>query len=205
MEGTIAEIRLFAGSFSPKNWNYCAGQVLNIRSNTALFSLLGVTYGGDGSTTFMLPDLRGRVAIGAGQGPGLTMRTLGQMGGSPSASLTVAEMPAHTHAVGAGGTTRLSGAVNVAMAVNNSTGPLTAASGNFLGVEQSGNFVYETSPSGSDTLNANAMSVTSSALNVNLSSLQIGTVGQGLPYNTMQPYMGMPYIICCYGVFPSRS
>ena len=72
MEGTIGEIRLFASNFAPKNWAYCAAQVVQIRANTALFSILGSTYGGDGSTTFMLPDLQGRVAVGAGQGAGLT-------------------------------------------------------------------------------------------------------------------------------------
>lgn len=205
MEGTIAEIRLFAGNFSPKNWSYCAGQVLNISSNTALYSILGITYGGNGTTNFALPDLRGRVAIGAGQGPGLSLRQLGETGGSATTSLTLAQMPAHTHAVAAGGTTRLSGSVNAVMAVNNSTGALPDASGNFLGVEQSGSFLYETTPSGTDTLNAAAITVTTSNLNVNLSSLQVGITGQGIPYSNLQPYTGMPYIICIYGTYPSRN
>jgi microcystin-dependent protein len=99
MEGTIAEVRLFASNFAPKNWLYCQGQIMPISQNTAMFSLLGTTYGGNGQTTFGLPNLKDSVAIGAGQGPGLTYRALGEAGGSNAVSLLQPQMPAHTHAV----------------------------------------------------------------------------------------------------------
>jgi microcystin-dependent protein len=93
----LGEIRIFAGNFAPTGWAICDGSLLPISQNTALFSLLGTMYGGDGRTTFGLPDLRGRVPIGAGQGSGLTNRTQGEMGGEESHVLTVPEIPSHTH------------------------------------------------------------------------------------------------------------
>ena len=97
----IGEVRLFAGNFAPRNWALCDGQLLPINQNQALFSILGTTYGGDGRTNFGLPDLRGRVPIHEGSGPGLTPRTLGQKGGAEAHVLTVQEMPAHTHTLNA--------------------------------------------------------------------------------------------------------
>src|SRR5690349_7266038 len=99
MEGTIAEIRMFAGNFAPRNWAFCSGQLMSIASNTALFSLLGTTYGGNGVTTFALPDLRGRQPVGTGQGPGLTNRILGEISGTETATLLITQLPAHTHTV----------------------------------------------------------------------------------------------------------
>ena len=93
----VGEIRLFPFSFAPKGWALCEGQVLSISQNTALFSLLGTTYGGDGRTTFALPDLRGRVAISSGQGSGLGMYPLGEFGGTETVSLAESQMPAHNH------------------------------------------------------------------------------------------------------------
>ena len=100
-EPFIGEIRMFAGTFAPRGWAFCDGQLLAISGNEALFSLLGTTYGGDGRTTFALPDLRGRVAIHPGQGPGLSNYTQGQIGGVESNTLTVSQMPSHTHSVNA--------------------------------------------------------------------------------------------------------
>src|SRR5438067_3503009 len=90
---------MFAGNFAPKNWAFCAGQILPIAQNTALFSLIGTTFGGNGQTTFALPDLRGRYPIGAGQGPGLANYDLGQVGGTENITLTIGNMPAHSHTV----------------------------------------------------------------------------------------------------------
>lgn len=101
MDEFIAIVKIFAGNFAPRGWMFCQGQILSIAQNTALFSLLGTTYGGNGQTTFALPDLRGRAPIGQGQGPGLSNYVLGQTGGLESATLTQANLPAHSHTVNA--------------------------------------------------------------------------------------------------------
>ncbi len=96
-EPFIAEVRIFSGNFAPRNWAFCNGQLLPINQNQALFSLLGTTYGGDGQTTFALPNLQGRMPMHAGQGPGLSNRQLGEVGGTASVTLTAAQMPQHSH------------------------------------------------------------------------------------------------------------
>jgi microcystin-dependent protein len=102
-EPFIGEIRLFPYDFPPRGWAFCHGQLLSIAQNTALFALLGTTYGGDGRITFALPDLRGRVAVSSGEGPGLSAYELGGVGGVESVTLTEGEMPIHTHQVSANG------------------------------------------------------------------------------------------------------
>lgn len=94
----LGEIRTFAGNFAPRGWALCQGQLLPISQNDALFSLLGTTYGGDGQTTFALPNLAGRIALHQGAGPGLSPRTIGEAGGSEAVSLANQEMPVHNHA-----------------------------------------------------------------------------------------------------------
>jgi microcystin-dependent protein len=96
-EPFIAEIRIFAGNFAPRGWAFCNGQLLPIAQNTALFSIIGTTYGGDGRTTFALPNLKGRAPMHAGSGPGLASRTLGQKAGAETVALTEQQMPSHTH------------------------------------------------------------------------------------------------------------
>jgi microcystin-dependent protein len=96
-EPFIAEVRIFAGNFAPRGWAFCDGQLLPISQNTALFSLIGTTYGGDGRTTTQLPDLRGRTPMHAGRGPGLTDRRLGQRGGSEAITVTETQIPNHDH------------------------------------------------------------------------------------------------------------
>jgi microcystin-dependent protein len=95
----LAEIMIFGGNFAPRGWAFCDGQIMSIAQNTALFSLLGTTFGGNGQTTFALPDLRGRVPLHAGSGPGLSNYSLGEMGGQQSVTLTTSQMPAHNHPV----------------------------------------------------------------------------------------------------------
>jgi microcystin-dependent protein len=181
MEGTIGEIRMFAGNFAPRTWAFCNNQIISIATNTALFSILGTTYGGNGQTTFALPDFRGRVAVGTGQGPGLANITLGQLSGSPSVTLTIGNMPAHTHA--------LTGTVNETANNDNSglvsdpTGKRLGASGNLF-TNQSGDLVNMAPP---------------------VSTLAIGVTGGSQPFSIMPPYLGMNYIICLQGIFPSRN
>lgn len=97
----VGEVRLFAGNFAPLNWAFCQGQLLPIAEFDTLFNLIGTTYGGDGVSTFALPDLRGRVPIHSGQGPGLSPRTLGSQGGSEAVTLGAQHMPAHSHVLNA--------------------------------------------------------------------------------------------------------
>lgn len=101
VETFLGEIRMFAGNFAPTGWAFCQGQLLPIAQNQALFSLLGTTYGGDGRTSFALPDLRGRVPVGFGQGPGLSNRVIGDQFGSELVTLNINQMPSHYHTVNA--------------------------------------------------------------------------------------------------------
>ena len=182
MEGMIGEVRLFAGSFAPKNWSYCQGQIIAIASNTALFSILGTTYGGNGTTTFALPDLQSRVCIGAGQGPGLPNYGLGQKAGFENVTLNVAQMPAHVHT----GTGTLSPFV--------STGPgdETNPNGGYLANGAPAGDIYSGGPA-----NAN---IGSSTVNVT-----VANTGGNQPHSNISPVLGMNYVICCYGIFPSRG
>ena len=100
-EPFLAEIRIFAGNFAPRGWAFCDGQLMPVSQNTALFSLIGTTYGGDGRTTTALPNLKGRAPMHPGRGPGLTSRRLGQHGGAEMVTLTEAQMPNHTHTANA--------------------------------------------------------------------------------------------------------
>jgi microcystin-dependent protein len=100
----IGEITMFGGNFAPRGWAFCDGQLLAISTNSALFSLLGTTYGGDGRTTFGLPDLRGRMPLHQGSGPGLTRRNLGQRNGTENHTLSIPELPSHGHSIGVSST-----------------------------------------------------------------------------------------------------
>jgi microcystin-dependent protein len=178
MEGYIAEIRMFAGNFAPRGWAFCQGQILSIAQNTALFALLGTTFGGNGQTTFALPDFRGRVAVGTGQGPGLPSVNLGQMAGSPTHTLIITEMPAHNHQING----NAGGLANNANPGGNTLGIGVVASGN-----APVNMYNTAAPTG--PLNAQTC----------------GIAGGSQPHNIMQPYLGMNYIICLEGIFPSRN
>jgi microcystin-dependent protein len=170
-EGFIGEVRMFAGTFAPKNWAFCEGQILSIASNSALFSLLGTTYGGNGTTTFALPDLRGRVPIHAAQGPGLGFYTLGEKGGTETNTLTVAQLPAHNHSV-----------FGVA-SVGNQNSP-------------SGNLPADTKLLDKEYSNGTA--------STSMNPAMIGQTGGNQPVNNIQPYLGINFIICLYGVYPAR-
>lgn len=127
-EPFIGEIRAFGFNFAPRGWATCDGQLLGISPNTALFSLLGTTYGGNGQTTFALPDLRGRVPIHAGQGPGLSPYTQGQVGGTEAVTLGTGELPAHSHGVRAASQANSIRPLNAVLAPVASSGFSTYAS-----------------------------------------------------------------------------
>jgi microcystin-dependent protein len=179
MESFIAAIILFAGNFQPRSWAFCSGQILSIAQNTALFSLLGTTFGGNGQTTFALPDLRGRTPIGFGQGPGLSNYSLGELGGSQTHTLIQTEMPAHIHtvtmqAVSSNGNTSTPGTnTYLARVVDSRTTPINAYS----------------------TAAPDVASVGGST----------SVTGGNQPHNNMQPYLAMNYIICLEGIYPSRN
>jgi microcystin-dependent protein len=171
----VAEIRIFTGNFAPKGWALCDGQLMPISQNTALFSLLGTTYGGDGKSTFALPNLQGCAPMHAGQGPGLSQRFLGETGGEQSVTLLQTEMPAHAHsAQGSTGSDQVSPSNNA------------WASGQKLG----GGNIY--APSGAQT-------------NVQMNPFALSIAGGNLPHNNMPPYLGLTFILAMQGVFPPRS
>jgi microcystin-dependent protein len=180
MEGYIAQILLFAGNFAPRNWAYCDGSIIAIQTNTALFSLLGTTYGGNGTTTFALPDLRGRVAVGTGNGPGLTPRTLGEVGGTETVTLTLGQLPAHIHPATA------AVSVGVSSAGANSDDP----DGSLL--TTTGSAFYTT---GAPTGHLGGVSA----------SVTVGIAGSNQPVNIQSPYLALNYVICMFGIFPSRN
>jgi microcystin-dependent protein len=171
----VAEIRIFAGNFAPKGWALCDGQLLPISQNTALFSLLGTTYGGDGKSNFALPNLQGCAPMQAGQGPGLSLRDLGETGGEQTVTLLQTEMPAHSH------TAQGSTGSDQTTPVNNAW-----ASGAKLG---GGNLYVPTNP----------------PTNVQMNPFATSIAGGNLPHNNMPPFLGLTFIIALQGVFPARS
>jgi len=197
MEGTIGEIRLFAGTFDPRNWAYCDGRLLSISSNTALFSILGTTYGGNGSTTFGLPDFRGRVAVGAGSGPGLSYVQLGQMSGTETVTLLSTQLPAHTHTATAGTGGSGTATLNAVTANGNTQSP----SGNYLAGSRSASVASYTASGTTAAMNAGSITLS----NITAGAPTIGITGGSQPHSNMQPYLGINYIICVEGIFPSRN
>lgn len=177
----LGDIVIFAGNFAPRGWALCNGQLLPISQNTALFSILGTTYGGDGRTTFGLPDLRGRIAIHEGTGPGLSTRNLGAKFGSEIETLTINQLPSHNHP--ASSTTEI--------AVNTSAGE-----------EGIGNGQHATSH-----LNAfNTTATDNKYLGSNSSTVSTaGNTGGNQSHTNVQPSLALHYIIALQGTFPSRN
>lgn len=204
MEGTMSEIRLFAGDFAPKSWSMCNGSLIAISTNQALFALLGTTYGGNGVQTFGLPDLRGRTAVGTGQGAGLSYYTLGEMNGVNSVSLLSSQMPQHTHTATAGASTGQSGGTATLKAVN--AGGQASPTGNYLGVDDSGAgaSTYATGGTGTPVAMNSGSLVTSNGL-VSAPSVAVAINGSSQPHNNTMPSLALNYIICIYGIFPSRN
>jgi microcystin-dependent protein len=131
-EPFLAEVRIFPYNFAPRGWAFCNGQILPINQNTALFSLLGTTYGGNGTTTFALPNLQSRTPVGIGQGPGLSDYTLGEIGGVETVTLTPAQLPPHTHSLGASSDPATSGIPGSTMALATADQPVYAPAQNLV-------------------------------------------------------------------------
>jgi len=198
MDGYMAEIRLFAGNFAPRNWHFCDGSLLPINQYQALYSLIGNTYGGDGRTNFALPDLRGRVPISAGRGPGLSNYVRGQMGGEERHTLNINEMPSHTH----NGTAH--------------THPQTAHTHPANASEeasQEGPSDGFWAPSGEEaygnssdiTMNANAVGSGGDGNTGSGGNEPTSSTGGNQAHNNMQPYLSLNYIICLEGMYPDRN
>lgn len=173
----MAQIIWFAGDFAPKYWAICNGQLLSISTNTALFSLLGTTYGGDGRTTFGLPDFRGRLPVGAGSGKGLTPISLGEISGTENTTLLPSNLPSHAHGL------------QLKVATTSSGGSTDEVDQNILARITSSDYA--------------PISSANSALAG--TSLSFEPAGNSQPFSNMKPYVCINAIICLYGVFPSRN
>lgn len=176
MEGYLAQIIMFAGDFAPRFWAFCQGQLLPIQQNAALFSLLGTTYGGNGTTNFALPDFRGRSPIGVGQGNGLSNVVLGEAAGQQQVTLSLSNLPAHTH----------TGTLSVAATSNPATTDEAAGA----------------IPAGGQALFAAGATATSTMGGV---TATIGNTGGNQPISIRQPYIVTNFVICLSGIFPSRN
>ncbi|MGP9820161.1 phage tail protein [Salinarimonas sp. NSM] len=191
METYIATILIWAPNFAPRAWAYCAGQLMAISQNTALFSLLGTTYGGDGQTTFGLPDLRSRVPIGAGmgQGPGLSDYRLGVKGGVERVTLTQIDMPMHSHS-----------AQGEVVVYNTPGTEHDAQPGSVLasGVYSDGRDTFPVT----NYAQAAGARVTLAQQSV---SVQVGNAGGSQSHENRMPFEGLSFIIALYGIFPSRG
>jgi microcystin-dependent protein len=170
----LAEIRMFGGNFAPTGWALCNGQLIPISQNTALFSLLGTNYGGDGRSTFALPNLMGMAPMQQGQGPGLSDRLLGETSGVPSVTLLTSQMPAHTHQVNA-----------------------VDASGD---VTTPGNAVWASAMLG----RAGTNMYSDAAPNQMMTPMTTAITGGSQPHNNMPPYLCVSFIIALQGIFPQR-
>ena len=169
------EIRMFGGDYAPPGWHKCDGSLLSVNTYQLLFSLLGTAYGGDGVKTFGIPDLRGRIPVGQGLGPGMTNRVMGQAFGSEDVALTQAQLPAHSHTF----------AATKAQAV------LPSPANAFFGAQTDNDKIYTQAKSG----------------NV-LAAMAAATVipeGGSQPHNNRMPSLGITYIICLEGSYPTRN
>ena len=182
-ECTLGDIKMFAGNFAPRNYMLAQGQTLSIAQNQSLYSLFGTQYGGDGRTTFSLPDLRGRAPMGVGSGSGLTPRTQGQKLGTESYRITAQQTPSHTH-----------GAVTqTALRATDAGGTVSGASGAALADD------------GSDSTYQTSAPNTTLAVGAATSTTTLGQTGGDGGVNNMQPSLAINYIVCISGIFPSRS
>ena len=189
----VGSIHIFGFNFPPVGFAACNGQLLSLSQNTALFSLLGITYGGNGQTVFQLPDLRGRVPIHMGQGPGLPTYVIGEVAGTPSVTITPTQMPIHTH-----GFTGTGSGLN-ALTVKATT--QTPAAGSMLGRSN------DTSPAAAQPLiyvPAGTAGQTAALGGLTVAGT-IAQTGGSQPLPIMQPYLALNFCIALTGIFPSRN
>lgn len=186
MEPFLGQIILFGGNFAPRGWAQCNGQLLPISQNSALFSILGTTYGGDGRTTFALPDLRGRAPIGWGNGPGLGPVELGEVGGAQTTTLTIPNLPSHNHPV--------TQSLQVAQGASSNGGDTDTPNPGAVPAAASGNAIYSHSTPDTTLLPAHATG-----------TITVGVTGGNAPVSIQNPYVGMNYIIALEGIYPSRG
>lgn len=187
MDEFLGTIKLFGFNFAPRGWLTCQGQLLSIAQNTALFSLLGTTYGGDGQTTFALPNLCGRVAVGQGQLIGGAVYTMGEVAGSESTTLLQTQLPSHLHTATAATTATLSAESTQATATN--------PNGRCLA---SGTSIYaDEDPAANRPMSTTCIAATT--------TVTVNPTGGGQPFSILQPFLVMNYSICTEGLFPSRN
>lgn len=177
----LGTVTIFAGNFAPRSWMFCQGQLLSIAEYTALYSLLGTTYGGDGQTTFGLPDLRGRTAIHQGQGQGLSNYVLGQMSGTENVTMTSGQLPPHNHTL-----VSITGTPTAVNATGNTDNPTNARPAN------GGVSVYGTSGDGS-------------GMGASTGIVQSAIAGGSQPFSVISPLLAMNYVIAVEGIYPSRN
>jgi microcystin-dependent protein len=210
----IGEIRLVGFSFEPRGWAFCNGQLMSISQNSALFALLGTTFGGDGVTTFGLPDLRGRSPVGMGSGPGLSSITQGEESGSENTSLTVSQLPVHAPVaqfVGQPSNASASVSIDVGTDVSAPMVPPTQGSTAYLSAmtAKSGisnvaiNGLYTGTAPGSTK--ANLGGINSQVTVTPVGTVTVNPVGGGLPVGLRNPYLGSNFVIALEGIFPSRN
>lgn len=182
-EPFIGEIKIFGFNFAPRGYMLCGGQILSIAQYTALFSLLGTTYGGNGQTTFSLPDLQGRMPIGQGNGPGLPSYIIGQKSGQTSATLTSSNLPSHVH-------TLLN--AHVKLQANSGNADELSPEGNFPATASNATYSGNGASPGTYTGGAQITGTTDST-------------GGNIPFGIMNPYLTINYSIAVIGIFPSRN
>jgi microcystin-dependent protein len=206
MEGTIGEIRMFAGNFAPYSWAFCAGQTFSIQAYTALYAIVGTNYGGDGRSTFMLPDLQGRTIVGVGQGPGLSSYDAGDKEGVESAPVALSQIPAHIHAVNYVQV----GSATVTIKASADQSGETSPAGNLLGAPAAVSETLYSTPiapkqpvaMGQGTLKVNSVSGPQLA---SLTVLAAGGTTSPTVHENRQPGLVLNYVICIDGIFPARD
>ena len=197
MEGFYGQIIMFAGAFAPKNWAFCDGQILSIDGNEALYSILGTTYGGNGTTNFGLPDLRGRVPIGAGIAPNVSGFPLGYKGGSEYITIGVDNLPSHDHAIKA---TSGSSSGTANLKAYNGSGDTTDPSEAQSIAGKAGGFKIFSKNDSTTTIESVVTGIVNGGVP---SATEVTGGGQALP--NMQPFQVVNYIICVSGAYPARN